>query len=245
MLALCFTIAFTGAAFPANLERGQINTRFHAIMLPNLAAAIPIQIVRIEMEVVDGGIKDMVSHLFEVLVSPAVPRSICLPLVTSCEGGDSANGVIQPGGAGTIGTVGGMGNSSLGGAVGDAGDDASCGTAGAAGNGQEVSSGGGGAHQEALVLDYGDVYEGKLYQRRSFVIVNHATMPLEFQLSSSLPASELKFSLSAVTLKQFKSVHVEAKTRLQASLFHPTFAPCVTCNSTVWMAYPPSVRCKF
>ncbi|CAN0473554.1 unnamed protein product, partial [Hapterophycus canaliculatus] len=68
---------------------------------------------------------------------------------------------------------------------------------------------------EPLVLDYGDVYEGKLYQRRSFVIVNHALMPLEFQLSSSLPAYELNFSLSAVTLKQFKSVHVEAKTRLQ------------------------------
>lgn len=66
-----------------------------------------------------------------------------------------------------------------------------------------------------LELDYGDVYEGMLYQRRSFVIVNHASMPLEFQLSSSLPASELNFSLSAVTLKQFKSVTVEAKTRLQ------------------------------
>ncbi|CAM9517284.1 unnamed protein product, partial [Pylaiella littoralis] len=75
-------------------------------------------------------------------------------------------------------------------------------------------SGGGGA-QEPLVLDYGDVYEDKLYRRRSFMIVNHAAMPLEFQLSSSLPASELNFSLSAVTLKQFKSVHVEAKTRLQ------------------------------
>ena len=48
------------------------------------------------------------------------------------------------------------------------------------------------------------------------MIVNHAAMPLEFQLSSSLPPSELNFSLSAATLKQFKSVHVEAKTRLQA-----------------------------
>ena len=66
------------------------------------------------------------------------------------------------------------------------------------------------------MLDYGDVYEGKLYQRRSFVIVNRAAMPLEFQLSSSLPPSELNFSLSAATLKQFKSVHVEAMTRLQA-----------------------------
>ncbi|CAN0312688.1 unnamed protein product, partial [Ectocarpus sp. 13 AM-2016] len=89
-----------------------------------------------------------------------------------------------------------------------------------AGVGQDSGGGGGtgvggGGGREPLVLDYGDVYEGKLYQRRSFVIVNHAAMPLEFQLSSSLPASELNFSLSAATLKQFKSVHVEAKTRLQ------------------------------
>ncbi|CAM9221770.1 unnamed protein product [Scytosiphon promiscuus] len=80
---------------------------------------------------------------------------------------------------------------------------------GGTGNGEKAGG------VKPLVLDYGDVYEGKLYQRRSFVIVNRSSMPLEFQLSSSLPASELNFSLSAVTLKQFKSVHVEAKTRLQ------------------------------
>ncbi|CAM9885744.1 unnamed protein product, partial [Choristocarpus tenellus] len=75
--------------------------------------------------------------------------------------------------------------------------------------------GGVGGQTQPLLLDYGDVYEGKLYQRRSFVIQNHASMPLEFQLSCSLPTSELNFSLSAVTLKQFKSVNVEANTRLQ------------------------------
>ena len=93
--------------------------------------------------------------------------------------------------------------------------DVAGGVGGGSGGGGGTGGGGGGS-QDALVLDYGDVYEGKLYQRRSFVIVNRAAMPLEFQLSSSLPPSELNFSLSAATLKQFKSVHVEAMTRLQA-----------------------------
>ncbi|CAN0551932.1 unnamed protein product, partial [Ectocarpus sp. 12 AP-2014] len=114
------------------------------MVVDNLTNPADIKVVRVEMEVVEGSPKDMVSQLFEVLVSPA-----------------------------------------------------------------------------PLVLDYGDVYEGKLYQRRSFVIMNHAAMPLEFQLSSSLPASELNFSLSAATLKQFKSVHVEAKTRLQVTVEVP------------------------
>lgn len=216
------------------------------------------QVIRVEMEVVDGGLKDMVSQLFEVLVSPAVPKSTREPLLTfgtsaaggggggggnsgsnntTAAGSNSSNDVVT-GVGGSSGAGGAVATGSSGSALGAGGDGkggiigaGNGGGSGAGGGGQEVgvgggggsgasggsggSIGGGGGGAEALVLDYGDVYEGKLYQRRSFVIVNNASMPLEFQLSSSLPASELNFSLSAVTLKQFKSVHVEAKTRLQ------------------------------
>lgn len=189
------------------------------------------QVVRVEMEVVDGGLKAVVSQLFEILVSPAVPTSTREPLSKfgaggvgpSGGGGGSGNGVIT-GGSGGVGAGSGPVNGSAGSAAGGGGGDGAGGGGGkgsgnGVGGGQDGASGssgsGGGGTREPLVLDYGDVYEGKLYQRRSFVIVNRAAMPLEFQLSSSLPASELNFSLSAVTLKQFKSVHVEAKTRLQ------------------------------
>ncbi|CAM9717112.1 unnamed protein product, partial [Discosporangium mesarthrocarpum] len=93
----------------------------------------------------------------------------------------------------------------------------------AVGGGMGSGGGAGVGQAQPLILDYGDVYEGKLYQRRSFVIKNHASMPLEFQLSCSLPAAELNFSLSAVTLKQFRSVNVDAGTRLQVyAHYRPT-----------------------
>ena len=186
------------------------------------------------MEVVDGGLKEKVSQLFEVLVSPAAPKSKRGPALTAGVGsgsgassggggiGGTGNGAVVASGSGGSGGGGGNGG-------GSGGDEVSGVVGGSKGGGGGVGvgkyvpgdgsggggGGGGGGSPEPLVLDYGDVYEGKLYQRRSFVIVNKAPMPLEFQLSSSLPASELNFSLSAVTLKQFKSVHVEANTRLQ------------------------------
>lgn len=132
---------------------------------------------------------------------------MCTPLCGTCCPQECASGA-----SGGVGRGGGI-NGSVGRGNAGVGKD------GGGGEGNRVSgrgrSRGGGLRKEALLLDYGDVYEGMLYQRRSFVIVNKATMPLEFQLSSSLPASELNFSLSAVTLKQFKSVNVEAQTRLQ------------------------------
>ncbi|KAG5179043.1 hypothetical protein JKP88DRAFT_350052 [Tribonema minus] len=83
----------------------------------------------------------------------------------------------------------------------------------------------GAAQQEqGLVMNFGDVYEGKLYNRRSFVILNSSAMPLEFQLSSSLSPSELNFSLSAVTLKQFKSVTIEANSKLQVFVHYAPVA---------------------
>lgn len=185
----------------------------------------------------------MVSQLFEVLVSPAVPTSTREVSTASgiSNNGGSGGGSGSGGGNGESGGVSGAVNGSGGGGGGSAGGlgtgggggDKTDGVGGVgkgggsgAGVGQDSgggggAGGGGGGGREPLVLDYGDVYEGKLYQRRSFVIVNHAAMPLEFQLSSSLPASELNFSLSAATLKQFKSVHVEAKTRLQVTIEVP------------------------
>lgn len=194
------------------------------------------------MEVVDGGLKNMASQLFEVLVSPPVPKSAReQPLLTSGIGGSGGGSIggtstgslngsgTASAGGGSAGTGSGSTRGGSGAAVGGVGADGTGGVIGpgkgggsGVGGSQDVAGGGtgggGGGAQEALVLDYGDVYEGKLYQRRSFVIVNHSTMPLEFQLSSSLPVSELNFSLSAVTLKQFKSVHVESKTRLQVGV---------------------------
>lgn len=194
------------------------------------------------MEVVDGGLKDVASQLFEVLVSPPVPKSTREPLSASSGGGvssansNSSGNIVVGGVSGGAGAGSGATKAGSGGALGSASGEGTGGVArtgkgglGGIGSAQDVAGGvgggsgggggaggGGGGSQDALVLDYGDVYEGKLYQRRSFVIVNRAAMPLEFQLSSSLPPSELNFSLSAATLKQFKSVHVEAMTRLQA-----------------------------
>lgn len=207
------------------------------------------------MEVVDSGLKDGGTQLFEVLVSPKVPSSTREPL-SPADGRRGSNAVTAngsvvgsggPGGDGRAEALVGLAGRESGGGAhafvgepastlgsetgkklqessgGDSGDVAATAVDGrgksVGGLGRDAGGRESGGRRlslkEPLVLDYGDVYEGMLYQRRSFVIVNHASMPLEFQLSSSLPVSELNFSLSAVTLKQFKAVNVEAKTRLQ------------------------------
>ena len=178
----------------------------------------------------------MVSQLFEVLVSPPAPKgSRGLPPGLRAGGGTAGVGTCTTRNGPSRGIGSGYGRTGAGAKTVDGLSDRAL-TASVHGAGvNRVASekelgkgftncsrnmgsgtiGGVEGAKESLVLDFGDVYEGELYRRRSFVIINHSGMPLEFQLSSSLPSSELNFSLSAVTLKQFKSVHVEANTRLQ------------------------------
>lgn len=181
------------------------------------------------MEVVDGGLKHNAPQLFDILVPPPIPESARGLLSnfgtvgTSAVGsGSSGNGAVHNGSVGTTNVRARVGDESAkGAAVGPVMGIDGSGMGGRAGscqgvtNSRNIGDGGFGGGKDPLVLDFGDVYEGKLYQWRSFVIVNHAAMPLEFQLSSSLPSTEVNFSLSAMTLKQFKSVHIEANSRLQ------------------------------
>lgn len=185
------------------------------------------------MEVVDGGLKHNAPQVFDVLVPAPIPESTRGRLSnfgttgTSAGGsGSSGNSTVHAAGVGTSNARARVGDESaksaaVGPILGIEGSGMGSRAESCQGitNSRSIGDVGFGGGNDPLILDFGDVYEGKLYQWRSFVIVNHAAMPLEFQLSSSLPATEVNFSLSAMALKQFKSVHVEANTRLQVRYY--------------------------
>lgn len=61
-----------------------------------------------------------------------------------------------------------------------------------------------------------EIYYNFWYRNRSFVIVNEASVAMEFLLSSTLDhndSTELNFSLENTSLKRFSSVTVDAKSR--------------------------------
>eukprot|EP01041_Mallomonas_annulata_P001631 gene1631-3162_t len=58
-------------------------------------------------------------------------------------------------------------------------------------------------------VEFADVYLGKLYRRRSFVLINISDTALEFKLSSTFPISDLMFTLSPLSLKPCTQLTVE------------------------------------
>jgi hypothetical protein len=67
--------------------------------------------------------------------------------------------------------------------------------------------------QTIQVIDFGQVFVGQRYTRRSFVIVNLAEIPLDFQLSSNISPRELSFSLTPVSPRTSCVVSVQPKER--------------------------------
>ncbi|CAM9122973.1 unnamed protein product, partial [Chrysoparadoxa australica] len=95
--------------------------------------------------------------------------------------------------------------------------------------------------RERLTLNFGDVYQGKLYRRRSFSIDNCSNMPLEFQLFSSLPATELSFSLSASSFEQVRGMTIEAHSRRQVYVY---YRPAVSGRESSQVCEELCVTCR-
>lgn len=69
---------------------------------------------------------------------------------------------------------------------------------------------------EGVAIDMAEIYYNFWYRNQSFVILNEASVAMEFLLSSTLDhndSTELNFSLENSSLKRFSSVTVDAKSR--------------------------------
>ncbi|CAM9517353.1 unnamed protein product, partial [Pylaiella littoralis] len=85
-------------------NRSRVGVFSTYMVVENLANPADFKVVRVEMEVVDGGMKDMVSKLFEVLVSPTVPRSTREPGLAAGGGNGSSGGNSGNSGGGGVGS---------------------------------------------------------------------------------------------------------------------------------------------
>ncbi|KAG0580510.1 hypothetical protein KC19_4G178800 [Ceratodon purpureus] len=75
-----------------------------------------------------------------------------------------------------------------------------------------------GDRTEGAAIDMAEIYYNFWYRNRSFVIVNEASVAMEFLLSSTLDhndSTELNFSLENTSLKRFSSVTVDAKSSIR------------------------------
>ena len=73
------------------------------------------------------------------------------------------------------------------------------------------------------MVDFGEVFVGHLYTRRSFSIVNTAEIALDFHLTSTFEASELGFSLTPVSPRMSSRITVmPGETRV----VHLIYKPC-------------------
>jgi hypothetical protein len=97
------------------------------------------------------------------------------------------------------------------------------------------------------VIDFGQVFVGQRYTRRSFVIVNLADITLDFQLSSNISPRELSFSLTPVSPRTSCVVSVQPKEkRFIYVIFRPLTRdhqkyPSLSPNAAV--AEPESEQC--
>jgi hypothetical protein len=69
------------------------------------------------------------------------------------------------------------------------------------------------SNRTTQVIDFGQVFIGQRYTRRSFVIVNQTDITLDFQLSSNISPRELSFSLTPVSPRTCCVVSVQPKER--------------------------------
>lgn len=67
--------------------------------------------------------------------------------------------------------------------------------------------------QATHVIDFGQVFVGQRYTRRSFVIANLSDISLDFQLSSNISPRELSFSLTPVSPRTCYAVTVHPRER--------------------------------
>ncbi|XP_024373820.1 uncharacterized protein [Physcomitrium patens] len=75
-----------------------------------------------------------------------------------------------------------------------------------------------GDRAEGVAIDMAEIYYNFWYRNRSFVIVNEASVAMEFLLSSTLDhndSTELNFSLENTSLKRFSSVTIDAKSSIR------------------------------
>lgn len=97
-------------------------------------------------------------------------------------------------------------------------------------------------------MDFGSLNFGQLSTDRSFVIVNHATMPFEFTITSNQDVddpSDLAFSLSRTFVKLFRGVTIEASGSLRVYVhFRPQSRKQATRKAVEEKSVEIYVRCR-
>jgi hypothetical protein len=72
-------------------------------------------------------------------------------------------------------------------------------------------------------IDFGDVFVGHMYTRRSFSVENISDIPLDFHLSSTFPSSDLSFSLTPVSPRSVSRISVlPGENRIVFLIFKPS-----------------------
>ncbi|XP_024391254.1 uncharacterized protein [Physcomitrium patens] len=85
-----------------------------------------------------------------------------------------------------------------------------------------------GNRAEGVAIDMAEIYYNFWYRNQSFVILNEASVAMEFLLSSTLDhndSTELNFSLENSSLKRFSSVTVDAKSSIRLWIHFCIAAP--------------------